>query len=63
LGIKNDAGRCEKNNSIDKKNFRYCVNEDFTKIPDNLSQPNNDGKTNTLLGIIVQAFILSSQKK
>jgi hypothetical protein len=39
------------------------VNEDFTKIPDNLSQPNNDGKTNPLLGMIVQAFILSSQKK
>jgi len=39
------------------------MNEDFTKIPDNLPQSNNDGKTNPLLGMTVPSIILSSTKE
>ena len=39
------------------------MDEDFTKIPDNLPQPNSDGKTNPLLGITVPSIILSSTKE
>jgi len=63
LGIRNDTGRREKTILQIKANFRYCMNEDFTKIPDNLPQPNNDGKTNPLLGIHFQASYFHQQKK
>jgi hypothetical protein len=39
------------------------MNEDFTKIPDNLPQPNNDGKTNPLLVMIILSIMLSPTKE
>ena len=39
------------------------MNEGFTKIPDNLPQPNNDGKSNRFLGMTVPSIILLSTKE
>ena len=39
------------------------MNEDLTKIPYDLPQPNNDGKTNPLLEMTVPSIILSSTKE
>jgi len=38
------------------------MNEDFTKLPDNLPQPDNNGTSDHLLGIIIPSIILPSTK-
>ena len=42
------------------KNFRHGMNKDLTKLPDNFSQPNDDGKSDHLVGIIISSIILTS---
>jgi len=42
------------------KNFRHSMNEDLTKLPDNLPQPDDDGKSDHLVGITIPSIILTS---
>lgn len=44
------------------KNFRYSMNEDLTKLPDNLPQPDDDGKSDHLIGITIPSITLTSTK-
>ena len=44
------------------KNFRYGMNKDLTKLPDNLPQPDDDGKSDHLDGITIPRIILTSTK-
>ena len=39
------------------------MNEDLTKLPGNLPQPDNDGMSDHLLGMIIPSIILPSTKK
>ena len=44
------------------KNFRYSMNKDLTKLPDNLPQPDDDWKSDHLVGIIIPSITLTSTK-
>jgi hypothetical protein len=39
------------------------MNEGFKKIPDNIPQRNNDGKSDPLLGMTIPSIMLSSTKE
>ena len=42
------------------KNFRHGMHKDLKKLPDNLPQPNDDGKSDHLVGITIPNIILTS---
>jgi len=44
------------------KNFRYSMNKELTKLPDNLPQPDDDGKSDHLVGITIPSITLTSTK-